>query len=61
MRAQAEADAAQLNYTAAAERLRAAQDLARKGGPEVDQFEASIVDTRARQIQILMKQQAVEH
>ena len=61
VRAEAEADVALLNYSAAAQRLRAAQDLARKRESDVDQIEASIVDTRARQIQILLKQQATEH
>ena len=60
VRAEAEADVAQLNYSAAAQRLRAAQDLARNSAADVDQIEASIVDTRARQVQILLKQQAGE-
>jgi predicted Zn-dependent protease len=61
IRAQAQADGLQYDWTAALGRLRAAQDLVRKGqwgtfGP--DHIEASIVDTRAREIVQLLREQA---
>ncbi len=63
IRAQAQADGLQYDWTAALGRLRAAQDLVRKGqwgahGP--DHIEASIVDTRAREIVQLIREQATE-
>ncbi len=60
IRAEAEVCVAQLDYAAALTRLRAAQDLARKGVPGADHIEASIVDTRARQVERLLREQAVE-
>ena len=39
-------------------RLRAAQELARKGTP--DHIEASIIDTRARAVEALLREQALE-
>ena len=60
IRADAEAQVAQLDYQAALDRLRAAQDLVRKGGPGADYIEASIIDTRARQVQSLLREQALE-
>ena len=61
IRAQAHADGLQYDWSAALGRLRAAQDLVRKGqwgsyGP--DHIEASIVDTRAREVVQLMRDQA---
>ena len=61
IRAHAQADGLQYDWTAALGRLRAAQDLVRKGqwgahGP--DHIEASIVDTRAREIVQLLREQA---
>ncbi len=61
LRAQAQADSLQYDASAALGRLRAAQDLVRKGqwgayGP--DHIEASIVDTRAREIVQLLREQA---
>ena len=61
IRAQAQADGLQYDWTAALGRLRAAQDLVRKGqwGPHgPDHIEASIVDTRAREIVQLIREQA---
>jgi predicted Zn-dependent protease len=58
VRAEAEAQMATLDYSAAMDRLRAAQELARKGN--VDHIEASIIDTRARQVQALLREQALE-
>jgi predicted Zn-dependent protease len=63
VRAQAQVDLLQLDYAAALARLRAAQDLVRSGnwgpmGP--DHLEAAIVDTRAREVLQLTREQAVE-
>ena len=62
IRADAEARFAQLDYAAALDRFKAAQelarDLSRKG--TADHIEASIIDTRARQTALLLKEQSVE-
>ena len=62
VRADAEAQVAHLDYAAAADRFKAAQELARelarKG--QADHFEASIIDSRARQIALLLREQALE-
>ena len=62
IRADAEARFAHLDYAAALERFKAAQELARelsrKGA--ADHIEASIVDTRARQTALLLREQTVE-
>ena len=60
IRAEAEVNVAQLDYAAAHTRLKAAQDFIRKGGAAADHIEASIVDTRARQIEQLLRENAVE-
>ena len=60
IRAEAEANVAQLDYPAALARLRSAQDLIRLDRKSVDHIEASIVDTRARQIEVLAREQALE-
>jgi predicted Zn-dependent protease len=64
VRADAEASVAVLDYPAALDRLRAAQDLignaARNPAMAVDYFEASIIDTRARAVEALVKEQARE-
>lgn len=60
VRAQAESNVAHLDYAGAAARLKAAQELARQGGGGADHFEASIVDSRARQVDALLREQAVE-
>lgn len=59
IRAEAEAFAAQMDYAAAMDRLKAGQDLSRRGG-STDHIEASIIDTRARQVDSLLKEQALE-
>jgi predicted Zn-dependent protease len=59
LRAEAEVRASHLDYTAARDRLKAAQELARKG-PVVDHIEASIIDARSRQIESLLREQALE-
>ena len=62
IRADAEARFAHLDYAAALERFKAAQelarDLSRRGA--ADHIEASIIDTRARQTALLLKEQSVE-
>lgn len=60
IRAQAEAQVAQLDYQAALDRFKAAQELARKGSAGGDHIEASIIDTRARQVESLLREQALE-
>lgn len=60
VRADAEARVAQLDYQAALDRLRAAQDMMRKGGGRSDYIEASIIDTRARQVASLLREQTLE-
>jgi predicted Zn-dependent protease len=60
VRADAEANVAILDYPAARDRFKAAQELMRKPGVPVDHYEASIVDTRARAVEVLVKQQAEE-
>lgn len=63
VRAQAQADWLEQDLTAALGRLRAAQDLVRTGqwgamGP--DYVEAAIVDTRAREVAQLVREQALQ-
>ncbi len=62
IRADAESQVARLDYAAAADRFKAAQelarDLARKG--QADHFEASIIDSRSRQVALLLREQAFE-
>ncbi len=58
VRAEAEAQVAQLDYAAALDRFKAAQDLVRQGG--ADHIEASIIDSRARQVALLLREQTLE-
>ena len=60
VRADAEARAAQMDLSAALDRFRAAQDLARRGGPGADYIESSIIDSRTREVQSLLREQALE-
>ena len=60
IRANAETQVAQLDYVAALDRLKAAQDLVRQGGGKVDHIEASIIDTRRRQVEVLLKEQTLD-
>ena len=60
VRADAEARAAQLDYSGALDRLRAAQTLMRSKPGSADFVEGSIIDTRARQIDLLVKDQALQ-
>ncbi len=62
LRAQAEAQVAQLDYSGALDRLKAAQERL-KTSPENNSsagyIDASIIDTRLRQVQALAKEQAI--
>ncbi len=60
VRAEAEAQVARYDYAAAVDRFKAGQDLARRGGAANDHIEASIIDTRLRAVQSLLKEQAAE-
>jgi len=58
VRAEAEAYVAHYDYPAAVDRFKAAQDLARRG--EGDHIDASIIDTRLRAVEALLREQARE-
>lgn len=58
VRAEAEAHVAHYDYAAAVDRFKAAQDLARRG--QGDYIEASIIDTRLRSVEALLREQARE-
>ncbi len=63
LRAEAETRVAQLDLPAALDRLKAAQDLLRQGAslrPNADHIEASIIDTRRRQLESALREQALE-
>jgi predicted Zn-dependent protease len=61
LRAEAEAQVAHLDYAGAVDRFKAAQQAAwRGGGSRGDYIEASIVDTRLRQVESLLREQALE-
>ena len=62
VRSEAESSVAVLNYAAAVERFKAAQILAREmvNKNSADHIEAAIIDTRLRQVALLLKEQAVE-
>ena len=60
IRAEAEAQVAHLDYAAAVDRFKAAQELVVRGGAGGDHIEASIIDTRARQVQSMLREQALE-
>ena len=59
VRAEAEVQAARLDYAAAQDRLRAAQELARQG-KTADHIESSIIDARSREIGSMLREQALE-
>jgi predicted Zn-dependent protease len=59
VRAEAEGRAAQLDFSAAANRLKAAQDMMRQGG-KIDHIEASIIDTRAREFELRLREQMLQ-
>ena len=60
IRADAESRVAQLDYTAALDRLRSAQNMMRSNPAGADFIEASIIDTRARQVDSMVKEQAIQ-
>lgn len=60
VRADAESRAAQLDYPAALDRFKAAQGLMRSNPSNTDYVEGSILDTRTRQMESLVKEQALQ-
>ncbi|WP_293641443.1 M48 family metalloprotease [Polaromonas sp.] len=60
IRADAESRAAQLDYPAALDRFKAAQALMRSTPSGSDYVEGSILDTRTRQTELLIKEQALQ-
>ncbi len=60
IRADAEARAAQLDYIAALDRLKAAQNMMRNNPGSADFMEGSIIDARARQLDSLVREQALQ-
>ena len=60
IRADAESRAAQLDYPAALDRFKAAQALMRSNPGSGDYVEGSIIDTRTRQLELLVKEQALQ-
>ncbi|QKV51485.1 M48 family metalloprotease [Comamonas antarctica] len=60
LRAEGEAQAAHYDYSAAVDRFRAGQELARRSGSQSDHFEASIIDTRLRATEELLREQAAQ-
>ena len=62
IRAEAEAQVAQLDYSAAADRFRAAQEWIRKApdASTIDQIEVAVIDARSRDVRQLLQQQASE-
>lgn len=60
IRADAEARAAQLDYTAALDRFKAAQIMMRTNPGSADFMEGSIIDARARQLESLVREQALQ-
>ncbi|MBS7349987.1 MAG: M48 family metalloprotease [Comamonas sp.] len=58
LRAQAEAQVAIYDYSAALDRFKAAQTLAQRSGAAADHIEASIINTRLREMQSKLKEQA---
>lgn len=60
IRAEAEAHVAHYDYAAAVDRFKAAQDVARRSNSAADYIEASIIDTRLREVDSLLREQARE-
>ena len=60
IRAEAESRAAQLDYTGALDRMKAAQLLMRRQPGSADYVEGSILDTRTRQVELLVREQAIQ-
>jgi predicted Zn-dependent protease len=63
LRAEAEVRVAQLDYAGALDRLKSAQDFMRAStAPDTSaaHIDASIIDTRRRQIEVLLREQALD-
>ena len=60
IRADAESRAAQLDFGAALDRLKAAQTMIRSNPASADHVESSIIDTRTRQLELVLKEQALQ-
>ena len=60
LRAEAESHAVRYDYAAAVDRFKAGQDVARSGVTQADHIDASIIDTRLREVQSLLREQARE-
>lgn len=63
IRADAETQVALMDYAAALDRFKAAQELVRQGragAAAADHIDASIIDTRQRQVELLLKEQALD-
>jgi predicted Zn-dependent protease len=60
IRADAEGRAAQLDYTGALDRFKAAQAMIRTNPASADFMDGSIIDTRTRQLDSLVKEQALQ-
>lgn len=60
VRADAESRFAELDYPAALDRFKAAQGLMRSSPAAADHMEGSIIDTRARQTEALIREQALQ-
>jgi predicted Zn-dependent protease len=62
IRAEAEVFAARLDFASASNRLKAAQDLARRdaSSQKIDHIELSIIDARTRQLEQLHRDQVLE-
>jgi predicted Zn-dependent protease len=59
LRASAESQVAMLDYGAALDRFKAAQNVVKSNSP-ADHIDASIIDTRRRQVELLLKEQALD-
>ena len=59
IRASAESQVAMLDYGAALDRFKAAQNVLKSNSPG-DHIDASIIDTRKRQVELLLKEQALD-
>jgi predicted Zn-dependent protease len=60
IRADAESRAAQLDYGAALDRMKAAQTMIRSTPASADHVESSIIDTRTRQLESVVKEKALQ-
>ncbi len=60
VRAEGEARAAQYDYAGAVDRFKAGQSLAAKSAATADYVEVSIIDTRLREVQSLLREQTAE-